>query len=125
MADFDKQVFASTLRSDALPPFGAHKCATYVRSALEAAGLNTTGHPLYAKDWGPTLLRIGFSVVASSSYLPQVGDIVVIQGTSTSMAGHIAGYDGKNWISDFVQAAMWPGPSYRDEQPPFVFYRYP
>ena len=32
--------------------------------------------------------------------------IAVIQATSKSSHGHIQGYDGTRWISDFVQAAF-------------------
>lgn len=39
-------------------------------------------------------------------------------------AGHIAGYDGKDWISDFVQNGFWPGKAYRTERPDYVIYRY-
>jgi hypothetical protein len=38
-------------------------------------------------------------------------------------AGHIAGYDGKSWVSDFVQADFWPGQAYRKEKPSYVVYR--
>lgn len=125
MATFDKQAFAAALAHNALPPFGQGLCATYVRRAIEAAGLDTTGHPRFAKDWGPTLLHLGFQPVAPAGYAAILGDIVVMQGTSESVPGHIEGYDGTNWISDFVQQAFWPGPSFRQEKPDFVVYRWP
>jgi len=120
---FDKAAFGKALRNNALPPFGRHKCAVYVRMALEAAGLNTAGHPGDAKDWGPTLVRLGFAAIPATPYTPALGDIIVMQGTSASSSGHIEGYDGQNWISDFVQHAMWPGPSFREEQPDHTIYR--
>jgi type VI secretion system secreted protein VgrG len=127
MATFDKDKFASALNANALPPFGQGKCAAFVRMALEAAGLDTSGHPISAKDWGPTLLRIGFFVADNglTCFLPAKGDVVVIQKTSASSDGHMAGYDGTQWISDFVQREMWPGPSYRNEKPAHAFYRWP
>lgn len=123
MTGFDKQVFATSLRQNALPPFGDGKCAHFVREALEAAGADTTGHPVSAKDWGPTLLRAGFTVVTDAPYVAELGDVVVIQPTSRNLHGHIAGFDGRNWISDFVQQEMWPGPAYRQEKPLHNFYR--
>jgi len=40
----------------------------------------------------------------------QQGDIAVIQPTSAgNCAGHIEGYDGSAWISDFIQSGFWPG----------------
>jgi hypothetical protein len=127
VAGFDKEKFAQALNANALPPFGQGKCAAYVRMALEASGLDSTGHPVAAKDWGPTLRRMGFFVVDNgmSCFLPVKGDVVVIQQTSASSYGHMAGYDGTKWISDFVQREMWPGPSYRNEKPAHAFYRRP
>ncbi len=125
MATFDRQKFAAALKGKAFPPFGRGVCAAHVRMALEEAGLNTTGHPYYAKDWGPTLVRLGFVLVAGAQNAPWVGDVAVIQGTSTSAPGHIEGFDGKNWTSDFVQPAFWPGPSYRAEKPAYATYRWP
>jgi len=52
------------------------------------------------------------------------GDIVVMEPTKHGdQAGHIAGYDGKNWVSDFVQRGFWPGPAYEKEKPSYVVYR--
>jgi hypothetical protein len=123
---FDKRRAAAHLRAHALPPFGARACATHVRMALEAGGANTAGHPRDAKDWGPTLARNGFAEVSDLHYAPQLGDIIVIQGTTTSSSGHIEYYDGTNWISDFVQPhpEIWPGPSYRAEKPAIRFFAF-
>lgn len=65
-----------------------------------------------------------FTPLSLDAYMPTKGDIVVIQPTSHGgSSGHIQGYDGKNWISDFVQTGFWPGPAYRKETPPYVIYR--
>ncbi len=119
----DKQKAAVWIRENALPPFGRGKCAKHVRLALEAGGINTSGHPVDAKDWGATLTARGFREVGSKGYSPLVGDVVVIQSTSQSASGHIQIYDGSNWISDFIQTAFWPGPSFRVEKPNFKIYR--
>src|ERR1035437_4834904 len=125
MPNFDKKKVAEWIRTNALPPFGAGVCATHVRKALEAGGLNTTGHPASAKDWGPTLPRNGFVALISGNAMPQLGDVVVMQSTSASKDGHIAYYDGENWISDFIQQELWPGPSFRSEKPSYKIYRPP
>ena len=122
---FDTEAFATALRKNALPPFGAGKCARFVRLAIEAAGMKTDPHPGSAKDWGPTLERLGFQPVAGEGYEPVPGDIAVIQTTTESSDGHMQGYDGKNWSSDFVQREFWPGPSFRKEKPAFVVFRFP
>lgn len=55
---------------------------------------------------------------------PQKGDVAVIQPTAKgNSAGHIEGYDGKDWISDFVQTGFWPGASDRSEKPADAIYR--
>jgi len=118
---FDKKKAAEWITTNAYPPFGKGVCATNVRQALEAGGLNTAGHPEDAKDWGPTLVGLGFRVVAGA---PMMGDVMVIQATSSSVSGHMELYDGKNWVSDFVQREMWPGPGYRAETPKHEMYRY-
>ena len=118
---FDKNQAAEWIRSNALKPYGKHECATHVRKALEAGGLDTSGHPKHAKDWGLMLARLGFRCTSDAA---KIGDIIVMQGTSTSSSGHIEFYDGKNWVSDFVQREIWPGPGYRVEKPQYETYRY-
>jgi hypothetical protein len=96
----------------------------------------TGGRPASAKDYGPYLVSRGFRVVAEFSlknkdmkgiegaqYSPACGDIAVIQSTSRNKHGHIQGFDGQNWVSDFVQEQFWPGPAYRSEKPSYVVYR--
>ena len=125
---FDKDKAAKWIDDNALPPFGSGHCAKWVRQALEAGGLDTKGHPRDAKDWGPTLKGMGFDTIADKSYIPRKGDVIVIQGTSTAAAGHIEFYDGKNWVSDFIQPDakdVYPGPSYRKEKPAYKVYRLP
>jgi type VI secretion system secreted protein VgrG len=119
--DIDKAVAHLTKRAknDA-----AGKCATYVREALEAGGMDTTGHPVYAKHYGPFLKTHGFTSVPLENYVPTKGDIVVIQSyTGGSVAGHIAMYTGDQWISDFKQRDMWGGPGYRKNTPTYEVFR--
>ncbi|TAN61305.1 MAG: hypothetical protein EPN20_12620 [Magnetospirillum sp.] len=120
---FDRNKFGDTLNQNAGEKPG-NKCATRVRESLEAGGLDVTGHPRDAKDWGPTLEKNGFTPVDEKSYRPEKGDVVVIQPyPGGNESGHIAAYDGKQWISDFKQRDMWGGQGYRTQQPPHVVYR--
>jgi hypothetical protein len=64
MARIDIEKFVSQLRRDALPPYGLGRRAKFVRLALEHGGAVMAGHPVDAKDWGPTLVRNGFRAVA-------------------------------------------------------------
>jgi hypothetical protein len=122
---FDKVKFAKHLTDHALSGFGVGRCARYVREALVAGGLNTQGNPLSAKDYGPFLVRLGFAaVVTTPTYVPQQGDIVVMPGNRQSIHGHIAGYTGTQWISDFKQRDMYGGQAFRTAGT-FTIYRHP
>ena len=126
MAAVDVDKFATHLRTRAQKK-SIRRCAYYVRLALEAGGGNTKGHPEDAKLWGPTLLRMGFRklpVENPDAYKPLKGDIVVIQPyEGGNKSGHIAAFDGKVWVSDFVQRDFWGGREYRTKKPAHVFYR--
>lgn len=105
------------------------KCAKYVRWALEAGGMKTWGtakidqRPNSAKDYGPFLLHKGFKEVPKGNY--QKGDISVIQNLSAAKPhGHIAMWNGENWVSDFVQNTLYPGQAYRDAEPSYKIYRW-
>ena len=108
------------------------ECAKYVRWGLEAGGINTKGHPEPAKSYGPFLQGQGFSPVSPDNYTPQPGDIAVIQPyTGGNQAGHIEGWNGSQWVSDFMQpyypdsagGGVYPGPGYRNAQPDYSIYR--
>lgn len=124
----DVEKFTKHLRKHAVGGFGAGKCAQWVRQALQAGGARVPQpYPLMAKDWGPTLLRLGFHETAvgnPDTFYFLKGDVMVMEPhKGGKLAGHIAGYDGKNWISDFVQRDFWSGPGYRTQKPSYVVYR--
>jgi type VI secretion system secreted protein VgrG len=118
--------FAKELRANA-GKISKRQCATYLRIALAAGGARTYAHPAEARNYGPLLARNGYSVIQVEEperFVPKKGDIVVFQPTRTgNKAGHIQGFDGRNWVSDFVQTGFWPGPGYRRERPSYVVYR--
>lgn len=100
------------------------KCAAYVRRAMLAGGLAIDPHPLYAKDYGPYLINAGLKEVAAKNYAPAKGDIIVIQSYSAQdPAGHIAMYDGKQWVSDFKQRDIWAGPGFCIHKTAMQVYR--
>lgn len=87
-------------------------CARAVRQALEQGGLDTTGRPSSAYLYNNFLPKLGFKPILESGYTgnslpkdytPQKGDIVVIGANSKHKHGHIAMYNGSQWISDFKQ----------------------
>jgi hypothetical protein len=123
---FDAGKFATHLTKHAAEHSQSH-CAKFVRLALEAGGADTKGHPTPAREYGPTLVRNGFHAITvdDPAKFPFLrGDIVVMEPTKHgNPAGHIAGYDGTNWVSDFVQHGFWPGRAYEKEKPSYVVYR--
>ena len=122
LCDFNTQAFANALDSNAAINLitgkpksvyeGIGACAKYVRTALEAGGINTSGRPQYGGNYGSFLSSIGFSPVSLNGYVPQQGDLAVFsspgQTADKTHPGHIAGYDGRKWVSDFYQKRMSP-----------------
>lgn len=124
------------LRARAQPPYGVGKCATYVREAIEAGGLDVlqTGSGS-AKDYGPRLVAAGFKLQPGPHVAYEAGDIAVIDGFTKDAAdgikrdhldGHLAMYDGKQWISDYKQegSSPYPGSDFAKAAPKFLIYRY-
>lgn len=98
------------------------RCAAYCRKGLEAGGLDTSGHPVDAGDYGPFLLKKGASVVSPAGYKPEKGDVSVFSKNQSHRYGHIEIFDGKQWVSDFKQNNFSP---YRSNTPPVTIYRFP
>lgn len=94
--------FSSTLALNAHRR-STEKCAKHVRLALESAGAQVVSHPIAAADWGRTLEKIGYKQISPAFNNPQKGDIYIISRTKSHEYGHIAGYTGKDWVSDFRQ----------------------
>ncbi len=101
-------------------------CARSIRLALAAGGLRLTQHPALARQYGDTLRTNGFSrITVTPAFVPAKGDIVVIQNyEGGNVAGHVAMYSGREWLSDFRQRDMWSGPGYREHQPSYDIYRW-
>lgn len=100
---FNVDKFVSTLSSNAKGG-SIGKCAMYVRLALNAAGVEGTGgaSAYMYKDWLPSK---GFHEISTST-TPQAGDIIVNAAgyNGKSRHGHIQGFTGSQWISDFKQS---------------------
>nr|WP_309302125.1 RHS repeat-associated core domain-containing protein [Xanthomonas oryzae] len=96
------------------------QCAKYVRQGLEAVGADTSGHPIAAADYGPTLEKNDFSPIDPSA-APESGDITVFPAIPGHPYGHIEAYDGSSYVSDFSQSNFYPSPAYEGSGP--VTYR--
>lgn len=76
-------------------------CAGWVMAAIIAGG-----EPcilLRACDYKYFLPYIGFEEIKLEGYKHQVGDIVVFPNIGKHKFGHIAMWNGKQWVSDFKQ----------------------
>ena len=91
------------------------KKVIHINCVTSAGGIDTTGHPEYAKDYGDFLKKIGLHEVTRDGYSPQKGDIRVWQNyPGGHRAGHIHMYNGSQWVSDFFEPNNnGPGRDYR------------
>ncbi len=91
-------------------------CAAYVSLGLQAGGVNISGRPNYAGDYGPFLEGHEFSAIATIQFPRQSsvignarqGDITVFGKTTKHNIGHIEGFDGKGWVSYWQQQRWYP-----------------
>ncbi|GAA5004426.1 hypothetical protein GCM10023206_08720 [Acinetobacter puyangensis] len=98
------------------------KCAKSIRIALQSAGAKIQSHPVAASDWGNTLLSLGYRQIKPSFDQPKEGDIYIIHRTQKHKYGHIAGYSGQNWVSDFKQRSH---DVYKDKNVSYSYFRLP
>lgn len=91
------------------------KCGRYVREGLNAAGINLPVLPSAYMQASPNgLPSVGFErlkVDDPNNYPKQVGDVYVIDKFVGNKGknhphGHIAMWNGKQWVSDFKQRNM-------------------
>ena len=81
-------------------------CAWYVMRAMHSGGCSIGIYPAWF--YKHVLPFYGFQKIESCNYIPQKGDIVVIENSKEHFWGHIAMYNGKQWVSDFKQKNMNP-----------------
>ena len=93
----------------------ASKCAKYVNDSLRAQGIKVSGH---GKDVANNLLNSnqGFKQVKfDKDYVPQKGDVMSMPSYDPAgqkkrlgvHAGHVAIFNGKEWVSDFKQGSKY------------------
>ncbi|WP_353143864.1 peptidoglycan amidohydrolase family protein [Acinetobacter pragensis] len=96
------------------------RCARSIRVALQSAGAVLDSHPVAASDWGGTLTKIGYKQIQPAFDNPQEGDIYIIQRTHKHVYGHIAGFSGSEWVSDFKQKSY---DVYKENGLKYEYYR--
>jgi len=125
---FNRNQFVLHLKSNALPGYGQGRCAKHVRKALQAGGAQILQYAPSGKDFALVLIQVGFhqiTVENPDTFHYMKGDVMVMQPyNGGNPHGHVAGFDGSRWISDFIQTDFWAGPGYRDTRPSYAVYRY-
>ncbi len=86
-------------------------CAAYVRNSLEAGGCPTFFHPKVAYEYKDFLLDLGFIEIPKTNKR-EIGDIVVFNAVRNHPYGHIAIWNGNQWISDFKQRNLFVAKEY-------------
>lgn len=76
-------------------------CAWYVMRAMQEGGCPIGILPAWAYRYALPLY--GFKEVSKSGYIPKKGDLVVFPAVGEHIFGHIAMWNGKQWVSDFKQ----------------------
>jgi predicted chitinase len=100
-------------------------CALYVRKAINAGGiLNLSGH---AREYYDTdkLVKVGFTKLGNDINTIQLkkGDIAAFGAVKGHPYGHIAMYNGSQWVSDFKQKSFWVATQYSVEKK-YAIYRW-
>jgi hypothetical protein len=98
----------------------SQKCARSIRIALQSAGADIKNHPVAAADWGDTLISLGYRKISPQFSNPKSGDIYIINRTAKHTYGHIAGFSGSQWVSDFKQRTY---DVYKGEKVSYEYYR--
>jgi predicted chitinase len=101
------------------------KCALYIRQAINAGGI--TGIYGHAREYYDTdkLINKGFTKIGTdiNSINLQKGDIVAFGAVKGHPYGHIAMWNGTQWISDFKQKSFWVANQYSIEKK-YAIYRW-
>lgn len=96
-------------------------CALYVRKAINAGGI-----PLWscgsAWRYNKVLTMLNFGEVAVNEER-KVGDIVVFQPIGGRKHGHIAIWNGRQWVSDFKQRNFIVHSDYTTEGAQWAIFR--
>ena len=96
-------------------------CAKYVRKGIVAGGI-----PLYqggdAWSYKYLLPLLGFKKIEDIND-KKVGDIVVFQPIGKRYFGHIAMWNGRQWISDFKQRSIIVHSDYSKDDCEYTIFR--
>lgn len=99
-----------------------NRCALHIMLAMNAGGqpvplLRACDYDWYFKNFLPTQ----FEEVPLDGYTPQNGDVVIFPNVPNHPYGHIAMWNGSQWVSDFKQKNIIVAPEYLQHD--YVIYR--
>jgi flagellum-specific peptidoglycan hydrolase FlgJ len=111
----NKAIKAAKLATEKAAGKSLGYCAKYVANALQGAGFKfTRQNSAFQYHTNGIMTGMGFVAINSTSY--QIGDVVVWAAHGGAggggVHGHIQIFNGKNWVSDFIQRSFVPGKSY-------------
>ena len=132
--EYDVDRICSYIRSHALQK-SQGCCAAFVRVALEYGGALKDIYYGDAKTYIDYLPTVGYTNVASfsssetnvPSYISTKGDVAVYHhpneetGLQQYQYGHICIFDGKNWVSDFIQKNVYVYGKYSGSTTIYIF----
>ncbi|WP_379968306.1 glycoside hydrolase family 19 protein [Epilithonimonas sp. UC225_85] len=121
---YDIEAAIAHLDSNALAK-SKGKCALYVRQAINAGGIdNLSGHATEYYDIDK-LSKYGFTKIGTdlNSISLKKGDIATFGSVKGHPYGHIAMWNGTNWVSDFKQKSFWVATQYSVDKK-YAIYRW-
>jgi hypothetical protein len=112
-AQWDLDKLASVVTQNAQGRKATGKCALYVRKALQAAQMQSffAGGLGNANEMAKPLESMGWIAVGQNVTNFKKGDISIFMRTNTPLGskyGHIAIFNGSQWVSDFIQRSIQP-----------------
>ena len=111
----NKAIKAAKLATEKAAGKSLGYCAKYVANALQGAGFKfTRQNSAFQYHTNGIMTGMGFVAINSTSY--QIGDVVVWAAHGGAggggIHGHIQIFNGKSWVSDFIQRSFVPGKYY-------------
>lgn len=112
-SDWDLDKLATVVTNNARGRPATGDCALYVRKALQAAQIKSffSGGLGHANEMPSRLTKMGWVSVGQNVTSWKKGDISVFKKTNTRLGqkyGHVAIYNGSQWVSDFIQNSVQP-----------------
>ena len=123
-AGYDIEKAVNHINNNAEPK-SISKCALYVRQAINAGGINNLSGHAYEYYDTDKLVKVGFKKIGTDIESIQLkkGDIAAFASVKGHTYGHLAMYNGIQWVSDFKQNSFWVANQYSIEKK-YAIYRW-